>query len=63
MGSFDAHGDVPRVDGELGNRARVGVGPVTAEITSQSLRRLGLETGVVVHAAFKATATRVVSSR
>jgi ABC-type sulfate/molybdate transport systems ATPase subunit len=47
---------------ELGNRARVGVGPVTAEITVESLRRLGLETGRVVHAAFKATATRVVAS-
>jgi ABC-type sulfate/molybdate transport systems ATPase subunit len=47
---------------ELGNRARIGVGPITAEITIESLRRLGLDTGHLVHAAFKATATRVVSS-
>jgi ABC-type sulfate/molybdate transport systems ATPase subunit len=47
---------------ELGNRARVGVGPVTAEITMESLVRLGLETGRVAHVAFKATATRVVAS-
>jgi ABC-type sulfate/molybdate transport systems ATPase subunit len=51
-----------RTIAELGNRARVGVGPVTAEITTESLRRLGLEAGHVAHAAFKATATRVVSS-
>jgi len=47
---------------ELGNRARVGVGPVTAEITTESLHRLGLQPGGVVYAAFKATATRVVAS-
>jgi molybdate transport system ATP-binding protein len=45
---------------ELGNRVRVSVGPVSAEITAESLARLGLETGRVVYATFKATGTRVV---
>ncbi len=30
---------------ELGNRARVTIGPVSAEITVDSLHRLGLEPG------------------
>ena len=47
---------------EVGNRVRVGIGPVTAEITTESLRRLGLQVDQAVHAAFKATATRVVAS-
>jgi molybdate transport system ATP-binding protein len=46
---------------ELGNRARVTIGPVSAEITAESLRRLGLETGGRVYATFKATGTRVVA--
>jgi molybdenum ABC transporter ATP-binding protein len=46
---------------ELGNRVRLGVGPVSAEITSESLRRLGLTDGQVVYASFKATGTRVLS--
>jgi molybdate transport system ATP-binding protein len=46
---------------ELGNRARVTVGPVSAEITTESLRRLGLEAGLSVYASFKATGTRVVT--
>jgi len=46
---------------ELGNRARVTIGPVSAEITAESLRRLGLETGGRAYAAFKATGTRVVA--
>jgi molybdate transport system ATP-binding protein len=46
---------------ELGNRVRLSVGPVSAEITAESLARLGLETGQVVYATFKATGTRVVS--
>ena len=46
---------------ELGNRARVTIGPVSAEITAESLRRLGLETGGHAYATFKATGTRVVS--
>ncbi len=46
---------------ELGNRARVTIGPVSAEITVESLRRLGLATGSVAYASFKATGTRVVA--
>jgi molybdate transport system ATP-binding protein len=46
---------------ELGNRARVTIGPVSAEITVESLRRLGLETGGRAYATFKATGTRVVA--
>jgi molybdate transport system ATP-binding protein len=48
---------------ELGNRARVTVGPLTAEIAVDSLRRLGLQPGQQVYASFKATGTRVVASR
>jgi len=47
---------------ELGNRVRVGVGPVSAEITTESLRRLDLRVGQPVYAAFKATGTRVLAS-
>ncbi len=47
---------------ELGNRARLGVGPITAEITVESLRRLNLAIGTPVFASFKATGTRVVAS-
>ena len=46
---------------ELGNRARVTIGPLTAEITVDSLRRLGLETGRQAYASFKATGTRIVA--
>jgi molybdate transport system ATP-binding protein len=46
---------------ELGNRARITIGPVSAEITAESLRRLGLETGGRAYASFKATGTRVVA--
>jgi molybdenum ABC transporter ATP-binding protein len=46
---------------ELGNRVRLGVGPLSAEITSESLRRLQLNAGEVVYASFKATGTRVLS--
>jgi molybdopterin-binding protein len=48
---------------ELGNRARVTIGPLSAEITVDSLRRLGLEPGRHAYASFKATGTRVVASR
>jgi molybdenum ABC transporter ATP-binding protein len=47
---------------QLGNRVRIGVGPIAAEITTESLERLGLETEQVVFAAFKATATRVLAT-
>jgi molybdopterin-binding protein len=44
----------------LGNRVRVRVGPLTAEITAGSAQRLGLAEGEPVVASFKATATRLV---
>jgi molybdate transport system ATP-binding protein len=47
---------------ELGNRARVTIGPLTAEITIDSVARLGLAPGTIAHALFKATGTRVVVS-
>jgi molybdate transport system ATP-binding protein len=43
-----------------GNRVRVRVGPLTAEVTAASAERLGLAPGEVVVAAFKATAARLV---
>ena len=44
----------------LGNRVRVRVGPLTAELTAASAERLGLAPGDIVVATFKATATRLV---
>lgn len=44
----------------LGNRARVRVGELTAEVTAASAERLALAPGEVVVASFKATATRLV---
>jgi len=43
----------------MGNRVRVHVGPVVAEITAVSAERLDLRPGAVVTASFKATATRL----
>jgi len=43
----------------VGNRRRVRVGPVTAEITAASADELGLEESETVVATFKATATRL----
>ncbi len=43
-----------------GNRVRVRVGPITAEVTAASAGRLGLEPGEIVVASFKATATRLL---
>jgi molybdate transport system ATP-binding protein len=45
----------------VGNRRRVRVGPLTAEVTAASTERLGLKEGEVVVAAFKATATRLTT--
>jgi molybdate transport system ATP-binding protein len=45
---------------ELGNRVRLSVGPVSAEITAESLAWLGFKPGQLVYASFKATGTRVV---
>jgi ABC-type sulfate/molybdate transport systems ATPase subunit len=44
----------------LGNRARVRLPSLTAEVTAASIERLGLEPGREVVATFKATATRVL---
>jgi molybdate transport system ATP-binding protein len=43
----------------LGNRARVTVGPLTAEVTAASAERLGLALGETAVASFKATAARL----
>jgi molybdate transport system ATP-binding protein len=45
---------------EIGNRVRVRVGPLTAEVTAASALRLGLRDGGRVYATFKATGTRLV---
>ncbi len=44
----------------IGNRLRVRVGPLTAEITAASGERLGLREGEPAVASFKATGTRLV---
>ena len=44
----------------LGNRVRVRIGPVTAEITAQSAERLRLREGDIVVASFKATGARAL---
>ena len=49
-----------RTVSELGNRVRLAIGPVSAEITAESRRRLGLEPGRLAYATFKATGTRIV---
>jgi hypothetical protein len=43
----------------MGNRTRVRVGPIVAEITAASAERLGLRPGVLATASFKATAARL----
>jgi len=53
------HGEVSSVV-VLGNRVRVRVGPLTAEITTGSAERLELREGEPVVASFKATASRLV---
>lgn len=45
----------------VGNRVRVTVGPVTAEVTAESARRLSIREGDLLVASWKATATRLVS--
>jgi molybdate transport system ATP-binding protein len=44
----------------IGNRVRVAVGPVTAEVTAESAERLGVAEGERLVATWKATATRLV---
>jgi molybdenum ABC transporter ATP-binding protein len=46
---------------ELGNRARLRIGPISAEITVESLKRLDLKIDQTVFATFKATGTRVLA--
>ena len=41
----------------VGNRVRVRIGPLTAELTAHSAEQLAFERGDEVHATFKATAT------
>jgi molybdate transport system ATP-binding protein len=47
----------------IGNRARLRIGPITAEVTDASVERLGLVAGTRVVASFKATGTRLVPFR
>src|SRR5207248_9011452 len=44
----------------IGNRVRVAVGPLTAEVTADSADRLGVREGERLVATWKATATRLV---
>jgi len=44
----------------VGNRVRARIGPLTAEITTDSSERLGLQVGGTAVASFKATATRLL---
>jgi ABC-type sulfate/molybdate transport systems ATPase subunit len=46
----------------VGNRVRVKIGPVTAEVTEPSWEKLALGPGAHAVASFKATGTRIVSS-
>jgi molybdate transport system ATP-binding protein len=54
------HGEIRSV-AEIGNRVRVRIGPITAEVTAASAARLELDRGGVAYATFKATGTRLVS--
>jgi molybdate transport system ATP-binding protein len=45
----------------VGNRVRIGIGGITAEITRESADRLGVVEGAGLIASFKATATRLVA--
>jgi ABC-type sulfate/molybdate transport systems ATPase subunit len=53
------HGEIRSV-AEVGNRVRVRIGPITAEVTAASAARLELERGGDAYATFKATGTRLV---
>jgi molybdopterin-binding protein len=46
----------------MGNRVRVRIRGITAEVTAASAERLRLEVGREAVASFKATATRVLSA-
>jgi molybdopterin-binding protein len=45
---------------EVGNRVRVRIGPITAEVTTMSAQKLELARGGSAFASFKATGTRLV---
>jgi molybdate transport system ATP-binding protein len=45
---------------QVGNRVRVRIGPLTAEVTAASAEKLDLARGGTAYASFKATGTRVV---
>jgi molybdate transport system ATP-binding protein len=47
----------------IGSRVRVRVGPLTAEVTADSVERLSLRPGERVFASFKATATRLLGAQ
>ncbi len=53
------HGEIGTLV-EVGNRIRVSIGPITAEVTTASAERLELARGGAAIATFKATATRLV---
>jgi molybdate transport system ATP-binding protein len=53
------HGEIASIV-EVGNRVRVRVGDLTAEVTAASAERLQLARGGPVYATFKATGTRLV---
>ena len=44
----------------VGNRVRLKIGPVTAEVTASAIEQLGLVVGADAVASFKATGTRLV---
>jgi ABC-type sulfate/molybdate transport systems ATPase subunit len=46
----------------VGNRVRIRIGELTAEVTEASVEKLGLQLGTHAVATFKATGTRLVSS-
>jgi molybdate transport system ATP-binding protein len=54
------HGEIGSLV-EIGNRVRVRIGPITAEVTASSAERLELARGGVAYATFKATGTRLVA--
>jgi molybdate transport system ATP-binding protein len=54
------HGEIRSIT-QVGNRVRVRIGPLTAEVTGASVERLGLAVGKPAVASFKATGTRIVA--
>ncbi len=54
------HGEIRSIV-HVGNRVRVRIGPVIAEVTDTAIDQLGLAVGTPVVASFKATGTRLVA--